>query len=1003
MNNHYIVKFICFWLLSLFATFEGIAQNQMIKGKITDVYGNPVQDAMISVLNKPNEITKSDQEGKFVINGQIGQQIKVVMSDLYQKTLKIEHDTMTISLTGNDGYIPLGFGLKQPKEEVTMAVGIVQSDELSKSTAINPANALYGKIAGLTVLQNGNIPGADDPTLLMGAPGTTRNNSMLILVDGFERPVSFLALTEIESVVLLKDAASIALYGVRGANGVLLVTTKMNNGLGRKRQIKVGYESGITQAFRKPDFLDAYGYAKAYNEASTNDGLPTRYSQSDLDNYRSGTASPYFYPNVNWYDKAFRDFGRQNNINISFSGNGKTLKYFTLLDYQNDDGLLRPVDLNNGYSTQLKYNRINLRTNLEIDVTPSTKFEVKVGASLIDNNQPAQGAYNIMNAIYAIPALSFPVKTIDGSWGGTSSYSNNPVAMIASRGYSVYRTRGVMADIRIKQKLDFLLKGLSFEAAYSNDNVILVTDSKTQTFKYQQISLVKDANGIPIDTAVTNYGTKSTLSFGSNVSSIRNASTFMGKLNYKKDWGRNALNAALLFQQEQLVMAGRYNTYYHQLIAGNVHYSNDGKYFADLSMSYGGTNTLRKDHRYGFFPAFSLAWNLSKEDWFKRGGAINDLKIRASYGMTGNDIVPPNMEVSIAYNGPGYSLRSSENRWYWAGIREMALSPGNLSFEKSYKSNIGIDANLFKKLDISLNAFYETRKDILVTSIGTVSSVLGNTIAYRMGGTVNKQGIDADLGFHDIKGNFTYYFNGRFSYSKSKIGEMFEQFQPYDALKRTGKSIGQAFGLQAIGFFRDASDIAASPVQRFGVTGPGDVKYKDQNGDQIINQFDEIPLGYSTSYPEIYYSGSVGLAYKGIGFDALFQGVGNYSVYANTRNVFWPVYGNANISTFSDNRWTPATAATATLPRIGVNQSLNNYRPNSIWVMNGSYIKLRSLELYYDIPKALVTRLKLANVRIYLRGMNLFSLDHIKVVDPEAIGIGYPTLTSYNLGIKLGL
>jgi len=751
----------------------------------------------------------------------------------------------------------------------------------------------------------------------MGAPGTTRSNNMLILVDGFERPISFLALTEIESVVLLKDAASLAMYGARGANGVLLVTTKMSNGLSQKRQINVGYETGVTKPFRKPDFYDAFGYARAYNEALTNDGLPAQYSQSDLDNYKSGT-SPYFYPNVNWFDEAFRDFGKQNNFNVSLSGTSRSFKYFTLLDYQNEDGLLKPVDKNDGFSTQLKYSRINLRTNIEINLTPTTKLEARVSGSLIDNNRPAQSVSNIMNAIYSIPSAAFPVQTFNNEWGGTSSYGNNPVAMIAARGFSKLRTRGVMADIRLSQQMDFLLKGLSVEAAYSNDNIVLVTDNKTQTFKYQQISLIKDANGMPTDTAVTNYGTKSTLTFGSGVSNVRNASTISGKINYKKEWGSNTINSNLLFQHEEMVLAGRYNTYFHQLVAGNIHYSNSGKYFADFSMSYGGTSLLPKDHRYGFFPAASIAWNLSKEGWFN-DRVINNLKIRASYGISGNDQVPPSLEVPILLGTSQYWF-TNNNTVVWAGWREGAISPGNLSFENSYKSNLGLDANLFKKIDISLNAFYEIRKDILVTSIATVSSVLGNNIAYQMGGIVNKRGIDADLSFHNSHGSFTYYFDSRFSFSKSKVEEMFEQHRPFEYMKRTGRSFGQAFGLESIGFFKDATDIASSPVQRFGEVGPGDAKYKDQNNDDIIDEFDEIPLGHSTLYPEIYYSGSFGLEYKGIGFDALFQGIGNYSVYANTRHVFWPMYGNANISTFSDNRWTPQTAATATLPRISTNQ-----------------------------------------------------------------------------------
>ena len=245
------------------------------------------------------------------------------------------------------------------------------------------------------------------------------------MVDGFERPLSYFALSEIESVVLLKDAASLALYGLRGANGVLLITTKMTNGLNQKPRISVGYEKGITTPFRKPTFLDSYGYANAYNEALINDGLPKKYTQNDLDNYKSG-ASPYFYPNIKWFDEAFRDFGQRDAFNISFAGSNKSLKYLTLLDYQNDDGLLKPVNMNDGYSTQYKFSRLNLRTNLDIDVTASTKLLIRVGGTLIDNNRPSETESNIMNAVYAIPSNAFPVKTYNNDWGGTSITITNP-------------------------------------------------------------------------------------------------------------------------------------------------------------------------------------------------------------------------------------------------------------------------------------------------------------------------------------------------------------------------------------------------------------------------------------------------------------------------------------------------------------------------------------------------------------------------------------------------
>jgi hypothetical protein len=262
--------------------------------------------------------------------------------------------------------------------------------------------------------------------------------------------------------------------------------------------------------------------------------------------------------------------------------------------------------------------------------------------------------------------------------------------------------------------------------------------------------------------------------------------------------------------------------------------------------------------------------------------------------------------------------------------------------------------------------------------------------------------MELGLNLHNTAGALSYHIGGQLSLSKNKILEMNEVYRPYDYLKRTGQSINQAFGLEAIGFFADAADIAASPKQTFSILRPGDIKYKDQNGDNIINSFDEVPIGHSTQVPELYFSGSIGIEYKGVGFDAVLQGISNQTIYLNTPSIFLPLRTNTNISTFSNGAWTPETATTATLPRLSTLENVNNYRPNSIWYTDGSYLKLRSVEVYYNLPRQLLSRIKLSDARIYVRGMNLLSFDHIKIVDPEAIGITYPTVSSYNLGIQIG-
>jgi TonB-linked SusC/RagA family outer membrane protein len=456
----------------------------------------------------------------------------------------------------------------------------------------------------------------------------------------------------------------------------------------------------------------------------------------------------------------------------------------------------------------------------------------------------------------------------------------------------------------------------------------------------------------------------------------------------------------LLLQREELVKSGQSNTFRHLLAAGTVHYGKAGKYFADLSFAYNGTNLLPKGSRTGLFPALSIGWNVSNEEWFSRKQVFDYLKLRASWGMTGSDQVIQNINMNPWDGGTGYYFRY--NNIGSGGYREGRLASSPLTFETSYKTNIGIDASMFKLLDLNLDVFYNKRKGILVETGGSISGVLGAYEPYSSAGITTNKGIELGLNLHQETGLLKYHLSGQLSYIKSKIIDMLEVYRPEEYLKRTGQSINQAFGLEATGFFASDDDIADSPSQTFSVVRPGDIKYKDQNGDDIINSFDEIPIGYNTEVPELYYSGSLGLEFKGVGFDMFFQGIANQTIYLNTPSIFIPLRSNTNISTFSDDVWTPASAATATLPRLSALENANNYQPNSIWYVDGSYLKLRSAELYFDLPGQMASRLKLNEVRIYFRGMNLLSIDNIKIVDPEEIGITHPTMSSYNLGIKIG-
>ena len=1011
MKKHYSKKYLYLLLLLLLLTYPGLAQQKMFTGTINDENGKPVANAMVTIKEQPGTRIFTDNEGKFSILGETGQLLEVATRNQRYKSHRIDADQITLTIGENDQLIPTGYMQEFRKDEITSAIGVVTADELTKSTVRNPANALYGMIPGLTVLENGGTNWNNDPDIFIRgvetfAIGSTVNTSVLTIVDGFERPISSLSLAEIESVTVLKDAAALAIYGMRGANGVLLVTTK--RGTGKGLSVNVNYDRGITKAFRLPTFLDANGYASAVNQARANDGLTPLYSQPALDRYQSGS-SPYLYPNVNWMDESLRDFGSSDKFNISFQEQASAVRYFLLLNYDNEQGLLGPIKKTGVNSTQIASHKFNFRSNIDIDISKSTKLSVKLAGNLGEGSRPSTSTdeNDIISAIFNTPSAAYPIWTHNPAnrtkknWGGTSTYSNNPLALISGVGYTLQGRRELMTDIILQQSLNKLLKGLSAEGGISFDKSFDYRDVRSNTYQYEQLTPVLDPTTYAIlDSVSTVYGTNSTTSFSTSVPNSWRRATFLADLKYEKSWGDNEIRSMLLFQREELIKINRYNTYRHLLAAGTLHYGKAGKYFADLSLAWNGTNLLPEADRFGIFPALSLAWKLSNEEFLKGSSVIDDLKLRASWGMAGSDQVIQNIDKSPWAGSTGYYFGPSTTSYSGNAEGQLASSP--LTFETSYKSNIGIEASLFKMLDLNLDVFYDKRKGILLATGGSISGVIGVASPYSASGITTNKGLELGINLHHNSGDFSYHAGAELSYSKNEIIKMNEVYRPYDYLKRTGQSINQAFGLQAIGFFSDAADIAASPKQTFSIVSPGDIKYKDQNSDGVIDVYDQVPIGFSTQLPQCYYSGSVGIEYKGIGIDAVIQGITNQTIYLNTSSIFVPLISNTNISTYSNNSWTPATATTATLPRLTMSQNLNNYQANSIYLTDGSYLKLRSVELYFDFSKQLLSKIKVNQARLYVRGMNLLSIDKIKVVDPEAIGTIYPTVSSYNVGIQIG-
>ena len=889
-----------------------------------------------------------------------------------------------------------GFNLSGRSEESTAAVSTIYMDD-SKTSDINPANSLYGKLPGLFSLQGSTVAWDNDPTMYVRGLATMGAGTPLVLIDGFERPLSSLSQDEIESVTVLKDAASQALYGVRGANGVILVTTK--RGILEGMKVHASYQFGINTPFRLPDMADGYTYALAMNEALRMDGLSALYSNSDLEAFRTGS-NPELFPNVNWKDEVLKNKGTTHQFNASFTGGGKNVSYFAAINYIGDNGFMNENYFSPDYSSQMSWDKLSARANLDINATKLTLVKLNLLGELSQHNRPATEYSTLFPMIYDVPAAAFPVKTGTGVWGG-DNVRKNPVAESVAKGFSVGNDRALYADLRIIQDLSVLTSGLSAELAIAYDNRASYWDNKTKNYLYESLQPVRDNGGTITDITRTRYGQETDLSFSSSLGYQNRVTTFEAKVNYEKNWqDMHQLNAAVIYHQEENSLKGINNTYRRQSYIGNASYTYKSKYLADLVLTYSGSSVLGSSDKYAFFPAVSAGWVISSEDFMKEVTAIDYLKARASWGITGSD--------RFAYDYDKYYFKTGISSYFFgdnnnsvSGNGEFRLPNLKLKPETAYKFNFGIDMEVFKRLSLSADAFYEKRTNILVNSSAIYSSVLGVSTPILNDGEVKNYGFEAGLSWRDRIGDFTYMLAGNFTFARNEIVNMDEGYKPYDYLKNTGNRIGQYYGLEAIGFFQDEADIAGSPAQSFSNVVPGDVKYKDQNGDKVIDDYDKVAIGYSTVLPEIMYGFSIGLGYKNVSLKADFQGVANYTLVRNMSSMYRPLVGNKNVSQhYLENRWTPENT-NARYPRLTTKQNDNNFRESSIWAENGNFLKLRNVELAYTLPKSWVNKIRLSNINLFARGMNLFSFDHVKDMDPEQMYATYPSFRSYNIGLTL--
>ena len=912
--------------------------------------------------------------------------------------------TCNVQTAGSHASQPvnLGFGIEQTLGESTMSVAL--SNDINRRSSKNIGNSLYGQVLGLTTLQGTGDYASFEPTFFVRGLQSLNGSSPLIMVDGIERNITNISPEEVERVIVLKDAPATALYSYKGANGAINIITK--RGRYNFSEIKFTYDHGFTWEARRPQFVNGYDYATALNEAYVNDGRAPRYTANELNAFQTGKY-PYLYPNVDWIAETFRNHGASDIFNLSFRGGGSRLRYYTQVNLVNNAGFIAHPNENEGYSTQNKYNKANLRTNLDIDLTTTTKLAVNLKGVLLEASRPGLSSDALWDKIYTVPAAAFPIKTESGLWGGNTTWTGyyNPVALTQGRAYSKAHTRALFADATLKQDLSSVTQGLSAWTRFAYDNIAAYWENHTRSYQYGMASAGSWNNGEP--TGITQYkaGSDSNMSADSKLDWQNRNFNFGVGANYDRSFGEHKLQSVLMWNYEFRNANGQNNTIYRTSASLYNHYGYKGKYFADLSLGLAASNRLAPGHRTAFSPTLSAAWLLSKEDFMQGMRFVDFLKVRASWGIINLDHIPEQgYWEQVFTGGGGYNLGSNYDAY--SGWKEGRLAAMNSTHEKAYKYNVGLDATLFGTLDLTIDGYYQRRTDIWVASSGKNSDVVGISHPYVNGGIVDSYGFEWGAQYHkEIAKDLQLRAGMNYTLAKNKIKEEYEEPRAYDYEKRTGNPVNQIFGLQAIGFFTDQADIDHSPVQRLGTNPkPGDIKFKDQNGDNVIDGDDYVKMGYNTVCPEIYYAFNLGIEYKGLGFFAQFQGVANYTAILNTKSVYRPLVNNTNIGQYYfENRWTPETANTALYPRLSSEDNQNNYTVNSVWLADRSFLKLRNVEVYYHLPATLFNNSRfIKKAKFYVRGIDLLCLDHIKRADPECYGADYPVTRSISLGVVLG-
>ena len=1032
---------------------QEVQQAKKITGTVVDAMG-PVIGASVVVKGTTNGVA-TDFDGNFSLNANPGQTLVVTYIGYLDKEVKVtasqSHYNITIAEDKQmlDEVVVIAYG-QQKKVTITGAVSAVGGDELLKAPVASVANALQGKLPGMSVVQPSGMPGADEPVIRVRGTGSLNSAEPLVLVDGVERPFGQLDPNEIADISILKDASATAVFGVRGANGVILVTTK--RGTPGKASVTVSASAAVQQISQFVDFADSYTYGKMWNYTAITDALPMsqwpgsatiadyspyadtgiRFSQEVMEHFRKGDM-PVTFPNTDWINYIMKDAAWQEQVNINVNGGTEKMRYFVSAGFLNQNSLFKTFSKNDDET--FKYNRFNYRANLDIDVSKYSQLALTLGGRVQNRTTMGGGEGFLFRYLqgatpYAGIGVDDQGRHIVSDENFVGPYDRDALSNYFDLGYVNESTNALNLDLQYKLDLSFITPGLDFKIKGSYNTEYTAQKNRQNGFGtgVTYVATLVDGQEVlrkqnitwPLPYDEKRWGSRNWYAEAS--------------INYSRKFGKHNVGALVLYNQSKTYYPWDSDNSLYQSIpkgyvglVGRVTYDYDTRYMIDFNIGYNGSENFAEGKRYGTFPSFSVGWIPSSEKfWEPIKKYIGYLKLRGSWGKVGNDntngarfLYLPGAwqfyEGATTVNPQKRGANFGTSGGWLQAVKELTAGNPDVTWETASKINVGLDAAFINdRLTVNFDLFWEDREDILVSNASQLPAVTSLPASRVNKGRVKNHGYELTLRWSDKVGDFRYSISPSLAFARNKVIEMLEVPPMYDYLSRTGQRVNQLFGYDLFEFYQEGTE--ARYKAAYGKDMPdqkielkyGDAVYVDLNDDGVIDQNDQKPLGFtSDGNPEITWSVNASLNWKGLDFSMLWVGADNTSRTLN--GYFRDQFGSTNTSALAqwvaDNSWTESNPG-AILPRISFTNRVHNNRDSQAWIIDSKYVRLKNVEIGYTINKP--KWLPLLNyIRFYASGQNLLTFADFKGNDPEAPGSGldfgvrYPMTRVYNFGVQV--